>query len=160
MAIDNKNKEEIRLLYDEKYKDNVEKDIVFEIYNKNELNLERLQFIIENCTEYMNINSSLIKELMKNNNKELLEILLKYHLKFFDNEFILNLLKKYESKTPMTDSELFFLLNDNKYKISTELGENFEQYDSSYYLFNAYKLWKCHYNKLFIKTWSKYNDKR
>jgi len=102
MAIDNKNKEEIRLLYDEKYKDNVEKDIVFEIYNKNELNLERLQFIIENCTEYMNINSSLIKELMKNNNKELLEILLKYHLKFFDNEFILNLLKKYESKTPMT----------------------------------------------------------
>jgi len=74
---------------------------------------------------------------MKTNNKELLEILFKNHLKFFDNKVILNLLKYYENKTIITDSELSSLINNNKYKISKELGKNFEHYDSSYYLFNA-----------------------
>jgi len=66
---------------------------------------------------------------MKDKNKELLEILLKNHLKFFDNKFILNLLKRYKNKTPITDSELSFLIDNDKYKISTELGKDFEQYD-------------------------------
>ena len=52
---------------------------------KIELNSERLQFIVKNCTKYLNISSSLIKQLMKDNNKELLEILFKNHLNFFDN---------------------------------------------------------------------------
>jgi len=76
---------------------------------------------------------------MKDNTKELLEILFKNHLKFFDNNFILKLLKYYESKIPITDSELSSLINNDKYKISTELNENFDRYDSSYYLFNACK---------------------
>jgi len=138
-AIDNKKKEEIKILYNEKYNDNAEKDVVFEMYIKNELNLERLQFIVENCTSYLNISSSLIKELIKDNNKELLEILFKNYLKFFDNKFILNLIKKYENKTPITDFELSSLINNDKYKISTELGNDFEQYDSSNYLFNTCK---------------------
>jgi len=140
MAIDNKNKEDIKFLYNENNSNNViEKDIVFEMYNENKLNLERLQFIVENCTTYLNISSSLIKKLMKVNSRELLEILFKNHLKFFDNTFILNLLKHYESKTSVTDTELSTLINSDKYKISTELGEHFERYDSSYYLFNACK---------------------
>jgi len=98
MAINNKNKKEIEILYKINSKNNIEKVMVYEIYNKNKLNSERLQFIIKNCTTYLNISSSLIKKLMKDNNKELLEILFKNHLKFFDNEFILNLLKYYESK--------------------------------------------------------------
>jgi len=138
-AIYNKNKKEIEILYNKNSKNDIEKDIVYEIYNKNELNSERLQFIIENCTEYLNISSSLIKVLMKNNNKELLEILFKNYLKFFSNEFILNLLKYYESKKPMSDFELYPEINNNKYKISTELDENFNYFDSSYYLFNACK---------------------
>jgi len=76
---------------------------------------------------------------MKDNNKELLEILFKNHLKFFDNEFILNLLKKYESKTPMSDSEIYPEINNDKFKISTKLDKAFDGYDSSYYLFNACK---------------------
>ena len=76
---------------------------------------------------------------MKDNNKGLLEILFKNHLKFFDNEFILNLLKHYKSQTSITNIELSTLINNYKYKLSTELGENFEHYDSSYYLFNACK---------------------
>ena len=98
MAIDNKNKEEVKFLYNERYKKNIENDIVFEMYNQKELNSERLQFIVDNCTSYLNISSSLIKELMKDNNRKLLEILFKNHLKFFDNEFILNLLKHYKSQ--------------------------------------------------------------
>jgi len=77
MAIDNKNKKEIEDLYQLNNKNNIEKDIVYEIYNKNELNSKRLQFIIENCISYLNISSFLIKNLMKDNNKELLEILFK-----------------------------------------------------------------------------------
>jgi len=110
IAIDNKNHEEIKFLYNENNDNYTEKDIVFEIYKKNELNSERLQFIVENNT-YLNISSSLIKKLMKDNSKKLLEILFKNHLKFFDNNFILNLLRGYESKTPITDSELSTLTN-------------------------------------------------
>ena len=61
IAIDNKNKEEIKFLYNEKYNKGIENDIVFEMYSQRELNSERLQFIIENCNSYLNISSSFIK---------------------------------------------------------------------------------------------------
>ena len=117
-AIDNKNKNEIEILYNKNNKSNIEKDIVYEIYKKHELNSERLQFIIENCVTCLNISSSLIKQLMKDNSKELLEILFKNHWKFFYNKFILDLLKYYKSKTPISDSELYPKIKNNKYKIS------------------------------------------
>jgi len=53
------------------------------MYNKNLLNYERLVFIIDNCTNYLNISSSLIKALMKNNEKKLLEHLFIEHFKIF-----------------------------------------------------------------------------
>jgi len=134
-----KTEKKIKFLYNEKYKDTVEKDVVLGIYKKNELNSERLQFIVKNCTKYLNISSSLIKQLMKDNNRKLLEILFKNHLKFFDKEIILNLIIHYGNKIPITDFELYFLINNNKYKLSTELDNNFEHYNSSYYLFNACK---------------------
>ena len=109
------------------------------MYNKSELNSERFKFIIENFTAYLTISSSLIKKLMKDNNKELLEILFKNHLKFFDNNFILNLLNYYKNRIPLSNYELYPLINNDKYKISTEWNENYDQYDSSYYLFNACK---------------------
>jgi len=57
-----KKKNKIEKLYKINNKNNIEKDIVYEMYNKNELNSERLQFILENCTSYLNI-SSLIKKI-------------------------------------------------------------------------------------------------
>ncbi len=111
LCIDNKDKTELEILYNRNHKDNVEEDIVYKMYKKNELNSERFQFIIENCTSYLNISSSLIKKLMKNNKKELLEILFKNHLKFFDKNFILNLLKYYKDKTPTSNSELYPFIN-------------------------------------------------
>jgi len=140
IAIDNKNKNEIRILFNEKNKNNIEKDIVFEMYNKNYLNPERLRFIIENCKSYVNISSSLIKKLMENNSKELLETIFIYHLKFFDNEMILNLLINYKNKIPVFDSNLYPLINSDKYKFPLEFEKNFNKYDSSYYLFNACKI--------------------
>ena len=66
------------------------------MYKNNQLNYKRFKFIIKNCTNYLNISSNLIKALLKNNNKELLELLFK-KFKFFDNDFILNLLIWYKN---------------------------------------------------------------
>ena len=62
-AIDDKNKDKIKYLYTENNKNSTENNIVYELYNKNELNSERLLFIIENCTAYLKISSSLIKKI-------------------------------------------------------------------------------------------------
>jgi len=62
-ALDNKNKKEIEILFKRKNKNksNIEKDIVYKMYKKKQLNYERLKFIIENCTRYLNISSKLIE---------------------------------------------------------------------------------------------------
>ena len=133
------------------------------LYNENQLNYERLEFIIENCTNCLTISSSLIKTLMENNNKELLELLFKKLLKFFDNEFILNLLNSYKNHAQLSDSDLYPQINSEKFKFSVELNEiNFEDYNSSYYLFNACRsenktILK---SKIFIKTRSKYKYRK
>ena len=44
---------------------------------------------------------------MKDNNKKLLKVLFKKHLKFFDNEFILNLLLNYKNQTRLSDTNLY-----------------------------------------------------
>jgi len=137
IAIDNKNKKEIETLYEININNNTKKDIVYEMYNENQLNSERLQFIIGNCTRYLTISSPLIKKLMQDNNKELLEILFKNHLKCYDNTFIIKLLNYYRNKIPISNSGICTLITNDKYKISTELNENINQYDSSYYLFNT-----------------------
>ena len=74
---------------------------------------------------------------MKDNNKELLEMLFNNHLNCFDNSVIIIFLNYYKNKIPISNSNLNTLINKDKYKISTELNENFNRYDSSYYLFNA-----------------------
>jgi len=62
-AIDNKNINEIKQLTIKNNKNKNEKDIdiVYRMYNNYQLNNERLLFIIENCTSYLNISSCLIK---------------------------------------------------------------------------------------------------
>jgi len=58
----------------------------------------------KNEIKYFNYSFYLIKELMKTNNKELLEIILKYCIKIFDNEIIINILNYYNNKIPISDS--------------------------------------------------------
>ncbi len=63
-AIDKKNIEKIKLLFNKINKENIEIDIINEIYNLKELTEERLHFIIENCTSFLNISSCLVTNLM------------------------------------------------------------------------------------------------
>jgi len=135
-----KNKEKLNNKYIKSNKYSMVKDIIMDgMFNENKLNSEQLQIIIEMCAPVLNTISPLIKKLMNDNNKEILELLLKNNLKFFDNEFILTLLKYYERKMPLSDSELYPEINNDKYKISVELDETFDHYDSSFYLFNSCK---------------------
>ena len=118
-AIDNKNKKEIEILFKKYNLCNIkEYDIILEIYKHKLLYFERLQFIIENCTDYITISSNLIKELMKNEEISLLEIIFKKYLKFFDNEAIINLLTLYKNKTAISDLALHQLVDNDKYKFS------------------------------------------
>jgi len=48
-------------------------DIIFEMYNKELLTLERLKFIMKKWTKYMNMSSKLIKNLMKDEKDPLLD---------------------------------------------------------------------------------------
>jgi len=87
------------------------------MYKNNQLNYERLEFIVEYCTKYLNISSHLMDSLMKNNNKELLTILFKKQYKFFDKKFILNLLIYYKNQNPLSHVDLYPIINNEKYKI-------------------------------------------
>ena len=121
-GIDNGNINEIKQLTIKSDEDKIEKDIVYEIYSNNQLSNERLLFIIENCTSYLNIFKRLITELMKNNNKSLLETIFERHLKFFDNEMIIKLLSYYKNGISISNSDLYKQLNNDKYKISIDLN--------------------------------------
>jgi len=74
---------------------------------------------------------------MKNNDKELLEILFNKHLKFFDNEFVRSLLIYYKNQTPLSDADLYPQIYSNKYKLSTEWNSDSIKNNSSLLLFNA-----------------------
>ena len=62
---------------------------------------------LENCYSHLKISSKLKTKLMKDNNKKLLETIFKKHLKFFDNEFIMNLLVHYKNKLPILNQNLY-----------------------------------------------------
>ena len=149
-AIDNESIKQVKSLYKENSKNNIKKDIVFKLYNYNQLNYKRFKFIIKKCTDYLHISSCLIKALLKNNNKELLELLFK-KFKFFDNDFIINLLIWYKNQIQISDADLYPTINSEKYKISVELNDNYDVFNSSYYLFNVCKSGIEHLVKFLVK---------
>jgi hypothetical protein len=69
-------------------------DIVLELYNREYLTLKRLTFIIEECGKYINISSSVVQRLIKEDKTDLLNIILK-NTKVFDTEFVLQHLFHY-----------------------------------------------------------------
>jgi len=92
------------------------KDVVLEIYNKNLLTFEKLQFIIDKCADLLNISSSLIRILFRNDDFKLLDIIFNKY-KFYDNEFIMNLLLCYNNRKPVSNSDLYRQISNEKYKI-------------------------------------------
>jgi len=120
-AIDNKNVKEIaNLITKTNGKGNIE-DIVLELYNKNLLTSERLQFIAENCTKYLNLSNSLIKRLLKDD-KILLSDIVFSHIKIYDDEIIKTFLFHYSYKNAMSNSQLTELISNEKYIIPKKNG--------------------------------------
>ncbi|KAG4098343.1 hypothetical protein H8356DRAFT_939282, partial [Neocallimastix lanati (nom. inval.)] len=119
-TIDSKNIEEINNLINTHCNGNKNnktgRDIVLEIYNKSLLTPERLNFIIENCNEYLYISSSLIKSLIKADEKELLKIIFSKFI-IYDNEFIKWLLYQYKNKKPLSVEHLNEKVSNEKYNI-------------------------------------------
>jgi len=116
-AIDNKNISELEKIVT--HNKNEKRDIIFEMYNNNLLTIERLKFIMENCTKYFNISSNLIKMLMRDENVTLLDIIFD-NINFYDNELILQLLLYYKNKKEMSIVELEQKISLEKYKISKD----------------------------------------
>eukprot|EP00833_Pecoramyces_ruminatium_P017644 jgi/Orpsp1_1/1191676/evm.model.d7180000087723.1 len=114
-AIDNEDINRIKQLNSINIKKN-NKDIIFEMYNKKLLTLERLQFIMKNCIKYIEISSNLIKRLIGDKNIYLLNVIFN-NLKYYDNEFILNFLLYYKNKKPVSIKDLNQQISNEKYKI-------------------------------------------
>eukprot|EP00833_Pecoramyces_ruminatium_P007802 jgi/Orpsp1_1/1181834/evm.model.c7180000078802.1 len=104
---------------------NIKQDIVLEIYNKNLLTYKRLNFIIKNCSNDLNISYSLIKSIIKDDNIVLLDLLFD-NFKFYDNKFILDILLIYKYKTPISCSDLKEKIS--KYKILKGSNSNHNDY--------------------------------
>jgi len=135
-AIDDEGVDEIKLLTNNNNKFNKNgRDIIYELYDKNKLSEKRLKFIVEKCSSFLNISSSLIKRLIKEDNYKLFSIIIE-NLNFFDNEFILNiLLLNYKNKTPISNSDLKQQISKYKYKYNSNV--NTSRYTCNYYLNNA-----------------------
>ena len=138
-AIDVKNIETIKFLIENLSENNKHFDIIFEIYYQDLLTSDRLKFIVETCSPFLNVSSALVKQLLKDDNFELLDIIFKSNI-FFDKESILNLLCFYENKKAISTTNWNQFVE--KYKISTiknyDVLYNY-YYSSRIYLINAFE---------------------
>jgi len=117
LAIYKKDINEVKKLihsHTENYKDK----ILLEIYNKIFLSPRSLQFLIENCPEYINITSAFLKILIKDNNIELLSIIFK-NFEYYDTEFIITLLSHYKNQTAISTADLNQRISKCKIKINS-----------------------------------------
>jgi len=137
MAIDKENGDQINFLIKNDNNNGNKKDILLKLYNEKLLTTDRLQFIINNCTKDLNISTSLIKRLMKNNEIELLQIIFK-KLKFYDTEIIKYLLYLYKNKIPISLFNLKQELSNEKYKILITINKyDIDEIGSNIFLYSA-----------------------
>jgi len=115
LAIDNENKVLLNYLlkkYIEQYYSS--KDIVQYIYKKDELDKKRIKFIIKNENKSFRLSSSLIKELINQENETMLDEIFS-NLMFFGNQFIIECCIYNKNKVPLSVSDLDSKID--KYKI-------------------------------------------
>jgi len=145
-AIDNKNINDVEKLNKE-INENSKSDVIFELYNNKLLTSERLQFLMNKCSKYFNISSSnLIKTLIKDENIFLFDIIFSY-LKFYDNEFIIQLLFYYKNETTISTLNLNQQISNEKYSINIE----YKRDDSSIAKYLIYECKKKDINIYIIK---------
>jgi len=114
------------------------------MYNNKRITSERLQFIMKYFIEYFFISSNLVNKLMKDENVPLLDIIFR-HFKFYDNDYILQLLFCYKNKTVISTSDLNQQISNEKFNINT----NFRNNKINKYLMN--ECYKKDINKHIIK---------
>ncbi|KAG4101209.1 hypothetical protein H8356DRAFT_279471 [Neocallimastix lanati (nom. inval.)] len=125
-------------------------DIVYEIFQRNRLDEDRLIFIIENCQNYLNISTKLIKILINYSQIQLLDAIFNNY-KFFDNEFIKNLLYFYKYKNPISTMKLNQLFKKYEFKSFVEESKfNISKFSLIKYLFAACKFGSIYALKYFI----------
>ena len=103
-----------------------EKDKILEEYNEKKLTPERLKSLIN---DNHHVSSSLIKSLIKENEMELLKIIFD-NSKFYDDDFIKQLIYQYKYKTLISTKELNQEISKDKYKIIIDYEDNFNFYFS------------------------------
>eukprot|EP00833_Pecoramyces_ruminatium_P015503 jgi/Orpsp1_1/1189535/evm.model.d7180000072697.1 len=100
------------------------RNIIFDLYKKNYLNSDGLEFILYYRNNSIYISSYLIKILIQQDNIKLLDILFKYS-KFFDNETILNFCYLSKYKNALSSSELQNIISDEKFKIKKNNNDKY-----------------------------------
>jgi len=101
-------------------------DIILEMFNKNLLTSERLQFIMKSYIDYFDISSNLIMILMLNRKVTLLDVIFS-NLKFYDNEFLMKLLFYYKNKTAISIIYFRFKSTNFNKKFKISLNTNTEE---------------------------------
>jgi len=135
LAIDNENKVLLNYLLNkhiEQYYPS--EDIVQYIYKKDELNKKRINFIIKNENKSFRLSSSLIKELINQENETMLDEIFS-NLMFFDNQFIIECCIYNKNKVPLSVSDLDSKID--KYKIFNIDHKKYYAYNIIKYMYIA-----------------------
>ena len=103
-------------------------DVIFELYDKNMLTMERLEFILKDRNKYLDIlSSNVINRLIKFNKVDLLDFIFS-HLLFCNEDDALQLLFYYKNKKVISTSDLDQQIKNFKILISTEYISTTDKY--------------------------------
>ena len=88
--------------------------LIKDLLHRDNLNLKNVKFILNNGFDPNNIDSQLMKELLKNDQVPIFKYLMKHII--FDNHFILLLLNLYKTKSPLTNIDMAEIFNKERNK--------------------------------------------
>jgi ankyrin repeat protein len=123
-------------------------DIIHYLFTHASLNNKNLKYILNHGYDtyflFTNINSSLITDFIRSFKNKFLEIIFKHYL--FDNAFIINLLKWYKNRTPLSLHHLQGVITKEKNKLN--IKEN--TYENYYH--DAHKEENCGAIKILLEN--------
>ena len=108
-------------------KDTRDFDIIYDIFMKDWLNSERLEFLFEKKSSILNVSSNLISRLLNKYERDLLNIIFK-NSRFYDNNAILEFCYFFKHKQSLSDLELKNIINNENYIISSGYELGYGQY--------------------------------
>ena len=103
------------IIQDNKSKIKTKRDITLKTYDNNKFSSKVFKFILKINKDDL-ISSALIKRFIEDNNNKLLNIIFK-NMKFYNDEFIKELLFRYKNKQGISKENLKHHISNNKFKI-------------------------------------------